>query len=253
MKVYYGYNKEPFLSELYVSDHLVDADFFPATDELSIIKWNLENPASEVTFVFKGNDSPEIYAIALDSQSGVAVDNIPMRGSSGLFFNNINREHLAQMYEELNVKLIILQFGGNYVPSDIDNFSGFENRFSSQISTLRELCPKAAILVVGVADMSMKDKNRYISYPNVEKVRDALRNAALKNNAAFWDLYEAMGGKNSMPSWVNATPPLATSDFVHFNTLGARTVANMLYNAIMYDYRKFLQQKFDDPFISEIN
>ena len=64
--------------------------------------------------------------------------------------------------------------------------------------------------------MSMKERNRYVSYPNIEKVRDALKQASFSAGAAYWDMFEAMGGRNSMPSWVFAQPPLASTDFVHF-------------------------------------
>jgi lysophospholipase L1-like esterase len=78
-----------------------------------------------------------------------------------------------------------------------------------------------------------------VTHPNLEGVRDAVKNAALQSGCAFWDMYEAMGGRNSMPSWVFADPSLAVSDFVHFNTRGARLIAEMLYNAIMYEYQEW--------------
>ncbi|MCK9208945.1 MAG: hypothetical protein M0P66_17675, partial [Salinivirgaceae bacterium] len=56
---------------------------------------------------------------------------------------------------------------------------------------------------------------------------------------AFWDLYSAMGGKNSMPSWVFAEPPLASPDFIHFNRQGGHLVAQMLFNALMHEYQKY--------------
>ena len=87
--------------------------------------------------------------------------------------------------------------------------------------------------------MSVKDKNHYITNPNVEKVRDALKSACFQAGAAFWDMYKAMGGKNSMPSWVFADPPLASDDFVHFNPRGAKTIAQMFYNAFILEYHKF--------------
>jgi hypothetical protein len=87
--------------------------------------------------------------------------------------------------------------------------------------------------------MSVKEKNRYVTNPNVEKVRDALKSAAFKSGAAFWDMYKAMGGENSMPSWVFANPPLASGDFVHFNSRGAKTIAQMFYNAFILEYHRF--------------
>lgn len=238
-RVFYSHNKEPFLNELYLDDRLLDADFFPSATRLKIIHWKFDSPSKDLLLRFRGRSSPEIYGIALDGTRGIAVDNIPLRGCSGLFFTLFDEQLLADMYKELNVKLFILQFGGNFVPSGLSNYTGYENWFSNQLNRIKKLCPGAAIIVIGVADMSVKDKNHYITNPNVEKVRDALRSAAFKSGAAFWDLYEAMGGNNSMPSWVFASPPLASGDFVHFNPRGAKTIAQMFYNAFIFEYHRF--------------
>jgi hypothetical protein len=42
-----------------------------------------------------------------------------------------------------------------------------------------------------------------------------------------------------MPSWVFANPPLASSDYVHFNERGARVLAEMFYNAFIHDYNLY--------------
>jgi hypothetical protein len=39
----------------------------------------------------------------------------------------------------------------------------------------------------------------------------------------------------------NANPSLASSDFVHFNPRGAKTIAQMFYNAFILEYQKFEQ------------
>jgi hypothetical protein len=84
--------------------------------------------------------------------------------------------------------------------------------------------------------MSRKWAGTYQSYPNIPLIRDAMRNAAFKNSCAFWDLYEAMGGENSMVAWVNNEPPLAGKDFTHFSHKGAEFVGEMLYNALISEY-----------------
>lgn len=238
-RIFYGQNREPFLNELFQDESLVDADILAATSRLKVIRWKLDDPANDITLKFKGRSSPEIYGIALDGRYGVAVDNIPLRGSSGLFFTRMDEKLMREMYRELNVKLFILQFGGNIVPAVLHSYNGYKNWFASQIRQLKKLCPGAAVLVIGVADMSLKDKDQYITNPNVEKVRDALRSAAFESGAAFWDMYEAMGGQNSMPSWVFADPPLASGDFVHFNLRGAKTIAQMFYNSFSFEYHRF--------------
>lgn len=237
-RVFYSHNREPFLTELYQGEVLTEAEMYPASSTLQTIRWIFDQPVSDIRIVFKGSDSPDIYGIALDGISGIAVDNIPMRGNAGLVFTKMDEALLRKHYKQLNTKLIILQFGGNVVPY-ITDYGYYERLFSAQIRKIKKVAPDVAIIVIGVSDMSIKEKNRYVTYPNLEKVRDALRKATLNNNAIYWDMYEAMGGKNSMPSWVFANPPLAAKDFVHFNPKGAKIIAHMFYNSFMYEYNLY--------------
>ena len=163
-----------------------------------------------------------------------------MRGSAGLVFSKIDPDLLKEMYDSLNVKLLLLQFGGNVVPYITDNYAYYERWFYRELSHLKSLVPDMSIIVIGVADMSMKEKDKYVSYPNLVNIRDALRSASFRADCAFWDMYGAMGGYNSMPSWVWAQPPLATADFVHFNEKGARVLAEMFYNAFIHDYNIYV-------------
>ena len=242
-RIFYGQNKQPFLNEILINDELYDADLIPPASSLKELKWVFDQPQQNIKINFTGPSSPEIYGISLESNSGIIVDNIAMRGCSGTVFTLIDIETLKAMYAKLDVKLFILQFGGNVVPHITDDYTYYERWFSRQIKLLESVCPDASVIVIGVADMSVKEKDRYVTYPNLEKVRHALRNATFKSGAAYWDMYKAMGGKNSMPSWVFAKPPLATKDFVHFNPKGASIIAQMFYNALMYDYNKFEKQE----------
>lgn len=239
-RILFGDNPEPVLYQLKADGELIDADFLPVGDGLHIKSWHFDESPEELTFIFKGTGSPDFYGIALDGDRGVAVDNIPMRGSAGLVFTRMDANLLAQLYDTLNVKMLILQFGGNVVPYIADNYNYYEQWFYGQLKYLKKLFPDIPILVIGVHDMSIKEKDRFVTYPNLEKIRDALKNATFKAGGAYWDMYEAMGGQNSMPSWVYAQPALAGSDFVHFNQKGARVIAEMFYNALYYEYEKYL-------------
>lgn len=183
-----------------------------------------------------------VYGLSFESRKGVIVDNIAMRGSSGLIFSRMDSSLLKNMYRDMKVKLMILQFGGNVIPYIKD--PGFYKRaFRRELRYLRRLCPDVPFIVIGPGDMSVKEDGKYITNAMVEPVRNALRDAALENGCAFWDMYEAMGGKNSMPSFVQADPPLAISDYVHFTPRGANLMSEMFYNALMEDYRRYLVQE----------
>lgn len=238
--LYYGNASQPVFYELYSNDELYDADFLEVTEQFRVKNWTFDEPPEQLEFRFKSSCSPDFYGIALDDDRGLAVDNVAMRGSAGLFFTRLDGEMLKKMYDDLQVKLLILQFGGNVVPYISKNDAYYERWFYRELSKLKSLMPDLSIIVVGVADMSFKEKDIYTTYPNLEHVRDALKSAAFRSDCAFWDMYSAMGGKNSMPSWVFAQPSLATSDFVHFNERGARVLAEMFYNAFMHDYNAYV-------------
>lgn len=195
---------------------------------------------------FRGTDSPDIYGISLEGDGGVIVDNIALRGSSGTFFNQINSSQLRTMYEELKVKLIILQFGGNTLPyvktkSMADNIGSY---LKSQILLLKRLAPGASILVIGPADMSVKEGEEYVTHPQLENLRDAIRKSAFDCNCAFFDMYECMGGRNSMVSWVEAG--IAAKDYIHFSSYGARKIATLLYAAMIRDFNAFIKRRKEE-------
>jgi len=169
------------------------------------------------------------------------MDNIAMRGSSGLVFSKMNREQQMKMMEYLSPRLILLQYGGNVVP--YMNAARYQRSFKRELDFLKELCPGVPVIVIGPSDMSRKVKGAFESYPGVEPVRDALKKATMDAGFAFWDLYEAMGGYNSMPSFVRADPPLANSDYIHFSKLGINLVAEMFYNALMLEYKEYQSQR----------
>jgi len=239
-RLYYGNASQPVFYELYSNGELYDADFLEVTEQFKVKNWTFEKTPERLEFRFKSSCSPDFYGIAMDGDRGLAVDNVAMRGSAGLFFTRLDGEMLKEMYENLQVKLLILQFGGNVVPYISDNYVYYERWFYRELSKLKSLMPDLPIIVIGVADMSVKEKDIFTTYPNLEHIRDALKSAAFKAGCPFWDMYSAMGGKNSMPSWVFAQPSLASSDFVHFNERGARVLAEMFYNAFMHVYNAYV-------------
>ena len=150
---------------------------------------------------------------------------------------------MKEMYNQLNVKLIIMQFGVNVVPHIVKSYAYYEQSFYRQLVVLKKMNPNIPFIVIGFSYMSRKVNGHYASYPNIKKIRTAQKNAAFKAGCAFWDMYEAMGGENSMPSWVFAQPPLAQKDFTHFSYKGSSIIAQMFYNALMYEYSNYLKQQ----------
>lgn len=232
--IFYGEANNGFSVKGYVDSNLKWFEEIEPTTDTKMLRWTFDEAPKHFHIEIEGEQSPDIYAITLDSPTGVAVDNLPFRGSKGTEFVRLDLAQMKQMGRYLPVGLIIYEFGVNAVANNSRSYKYYEENLCKQLRYLKKVWPKADILIVGVSDMSEKGINGYVTRQSVRKVIEAQRNAAFAEGCAFWNLYEAMGGYNSMPVWVDNH--LAQKDYTHFNREGGHRVAQMLFEAIMDEY-----------------
>lgn len=186
-----------------------------------------------------------IHAFLLDGDgSGIQYDNSAMRGCSGTIFTSIDASSMQPYFSLYDVPLIILQYGGNVVPyvKTEKQIADYCSSLRRQIAYLHRLSPRSKILFIGPSDMSANIDGKMQTYPNLPLLVDALRTLCRDNDVAFWSLYDAMGGKNSMERWVKSTPALAGSDHVHFTPAGAEYTADMLLEVLFDTYSLYIEQ-----------
>ena len=204
----------------------------------TLMRWDFGRPVEKARIVLGGN--AEIYGISTDGTSGVAVDNIPLRGCSGTIFTRISKTLMEESLELENAGLIILQFGGNYMPvaNSSERIGNYCKIIADQIQYFHAVAPGAKILFIGPSDMGTSRGGRIVTRPRLPEMVDSLKATALRNDAAYWDLFRMMGGENSMVQWVKHSPPLAGADYTHFTPLGAQKVGEALSKSFLtyYDY-----------------
>ena len=243
VKLFYGGAQTNTWCEFFDGPALSGADSLEAGGFFRVKEYNVGLGSLTHSFKFTWKESPDLYAVSLESDNGVYVDNIALRGSSGTFYHQINASQLKQFYDYLNVKLIILQFGGNALPSIKDptmavNYAGY---LRGQISIVKKLAPQASIIFIGPSDMSVKEGTDYVTHPQLENTRDAIKKVVLESGCAFFDMYDCMGGENSMPGWVDEK--LAATDYIHFSPQGARKIATLFYTALINEYNNYIKSK----------
>jgi hypothetical protein len=203
--------------------------------------WHFSRPVAKAAVQFSG--SAEIYGISADGENGVAVDNVPLRGCSGNIFTRISKPLMAESLDLTGTRLIILQFGGNYMPVARNTrvIEQYMEQIAAQIQYFHEVAPEAKILFIGPSDMGKSVNGRVVTWPRLPELVDSLKATALRNEAAYWDLYRMMGGENSMVQWVKHNPPLAGSDYIHFTPAGAQKVGETLTRSLLtyYDYYQY--------------
>jgi lysophospholipase L1-like esterase len=234
-KLMYGNCRDSVWLKVYIGSNEIHSSLLIDDKDYHVIDLPVNGPAL-LKYVFKGKDSPDIYAFSLEGTPGVLVDNIALRGASGTFFNNLNQDLQRRQFNDLSVDLFILQFGGNTVPylQDEKQVTDYASWLKSQIRNLKKMVPGATVILIGPSDMSTKVGETFATYPLLPKVVTAMKNAAHDSDAAYWDMYAAMGGENSMVAWVEKN--LAGNDYTHFSPQGSKYIIQMFYEALMQEY-----------------
>jgi lysophospholipase L1-like esterase len=174
------------------------------------------------------NGRGKVYGLSQESRTGVIVDNIPMRGCLGIVFTKMDSAQLSTFYREQNVRLIILQYGGNAIPSNKNpgTIQAIVKGLRQQVQYLQTCAPDASILFIGPSDMLTQTDGEWTTYPMVPYMDKLLRKMALEENIAYFSLFRWMGGAGSMLRWQEVG--LAGSDGVHFTRAGAKKAGNAI-------------------------
>ncbi len=156
-----------------------------------------------------------------------------MRGCLGLVFTKISSAQLNRFYNDANVSLIIMQFGGNAIPSNQNpgTIAAIVKGLREQVQYLKRCAPNASILFIGPSDMLTTIDGEVTTYPLVPYMDRLLRKMALEEEIAYFSLYRWMGGAGSMARWQEIG--LAGSDGVHFHRSGARKAGNAVADWIL--------------------
>ncbi len=249
IRLVYNNKTGPFRSTLTDRQNQISDTRSAKGEGVGSMAWVFDSSTTAVTLSAHGY--ADLYCVTVDNGPGVAVDNIPMRGCSGQQFTMVNQGLLTQAYAQLDVGIIILQFGGNSVPylNNEQSISTYCQSMGKQIDYLHRCCPKAKVLFIGPSDMSTRNKGVLQTYPMLPTLIDSLIVTANSHNAAYWSIYHAMGGWNSMLNWNKKG--LAGSDYIHFSQHGADKMGAKLAQAFADNYqlyclrRRFNQQKED--------
>ncbi len=176
-----------------------------------------------------------VYGVSLEDTTGVILDNYSIRGFSGTGLQNLSGEKLAQFNKLRQYDLIILGFGLNVTEAKRTEYKAYEAEMIKAVNHLKSSFPNASILLVGVPDRSYKDKGEYETMPGILAMIEHQKNICQKTGIVFWNLFEAMGGKNSMPLFVDSNPPKANKDYTHLTFSGGEYLGNLLYETFMYE------------------
>jgi len=237
--LHYGNLHSTLLMEVFQGDSLIVSDTLVRDGNYHAYTLNFSETPTALRYVFTGTASPDFYGFTLDGGYGLSVDNVAMRGASGTQFNSTDFALNAEMARDLNVRMIILQYGGNTVPylNPEKGVDTYIRQLRAQINSLRKYNPGLVILFIGPADMATKIDGAFQTYPLLEPLIDAMRQMCHDLGIPYWDTFKAMGGRNSVLAWREAN--MVASDYVHFSPKGTRVIGEHFINALLFEYQQY--------------
>ena len=186
------------------------------------------SPVSRIRLTFNALDPLHLYGVSFDKPTGVYVDNISVRGYSGMYFNAIPEDNIRAFQRAMDYDLIILQYGENVSNPGTTDYGFYHKGMIKTVNYLRQALPGVPILLISAHDRSVRKGSDYVTSPDIPILVTTQAKIASDTKSAFWNLLDAMGGLNSMRTWVQSNPPLASKDFTHFNRAGADKIGDKL-------------------------
>jgi lysophospholipase L1-like esterase len=198
---------------------------------------------NSISFNFPSNKSLKLYGLSFEDSSGVNLDNFGMKSNSGVNLNNILARKHVEFDSLQNYKLIVLQYGLNAVGPTTYNLKWYINSMTRVVKRIKKYYPQATILLLSVSDRATRVNGKIETMPTIPIMVEAQRKIAKEAGIAFWDLYNGIGGKNTIVKFVNSKPALANKDYTHLNFKGGEKVAEIFTNTFLFEYKKYHDKK----------
>jgi lysophospholipase L1-like esterase len=190
---------------------------------------------------------PVLYGVALEREvPGVVYDSLGLVGARAKRLLNFDQKHIARQIEHRDLNLLILGFGGNEADSPIERMQDYESEFEKVIRHMRGDHKDMACLVFAPLDQAHKNEyGRVVTMETVPHIVQAQKEAAEQTGCAFFNTFQAMGGKGAMIDWYRSRPQLAMGDFRHATPAGYEVLGNMFYKALLKGFAGYLEARAD--------
>lgn len=205
--------------------------------------------------------SEDIRDIAIDVQSGSVrlFGTSFAKNVSGVIYNSLGlngaqvqivvryfeqRQWAAQLQHE-RPDLVVINYGTNesMYPAYIETY--YRKELREVIRRVKTAVPDASVLVMSPMDHGQRGDGETV--PILPRIVEIQRETAAEMGCAFFNTFEAMGGRGTMARWYSMQPRLVSADFIHPLPGGARKVGVLLDRALCSGYERFKSNRSDIP------
>ena len=156
--------------------------------------------ADAITYNIEAGEGTAVFGASLEPVKGIVVDNLGLRGLPGFSLAKIPDATLRQFYRMRPYDLIIIHYGINCaVDGNPESFyKAYVKKMTEIVEKMKRACPGASIMVCNVSDRDQRSADGIRTMNAVKKLARYQRQIASESGVAFFDLFNAMGGDESM-------------------------------------------------------
>lgn len=170
------------------------------------------------------------YGIALEESRGITLDNMSLRGSSGLHLGRLDADLNRAFAKARPYDLIILQYGLNVANAKQKNYRGYASNMRRNIEHLRALYPEAEVMLMGVSDRAQRSGGELRTMAAIELLDAEQRAVAESLGLTYFSLLDAM---RSLGGVVEMSRRGETSkDYTHLSHKGGTRLAGVFLEAL---------------------
>ena len=175
--------------------------------------------------------------IAERSGPGVVVDTLGIGGTRAQNMLTWDETVWGDNVRRRDPDLVVLFYGTNESTFSNVPMSSYEADLRAVLEKLKRVAPQASCLLMGPGDFPIPNGDgTFMPRPRISEIVDAQSRIAPEFGCGFWDTQAFMGGVLSMTQWVNADPPMAKPDHIHFTRRGYVRIGMAIADALMANY-----------------
>lgn len=176
--------------------------------------------------------------------SGIVVDNFGMLSSRASSLVRMDSKRWKQQLKSRGVNLASFSFGTNSAgPGKPSSkwIESYKKVYEHVLKSAQGLEEDRDCMVLGMLTRASRTAQGIEQLPSVEPLVEAQRETAIGSGCAFWNMNAAMGGAKGPGQWYNSAPRLLGSDFTHPTRAGYKKLAQLFYQALLYEFKIYLE------------
>jgi len=212
-------------------------------------KASVSVPDGEASMTIRtlGSGDVRMFGVVLERDvPGVVYDALGALGGRANLWGAMNADHWKEQMTLRDPALVVLQYGTNESEMGHIDEDQYTKWMTSLIDKVKAAAPNASILVAAPLDRAEKDDNGNLrTMKTILKIVELQEKIAKDRGVAFWNTFEAMGGKGSMAKWVHKG--LAGSDLTHPSPEGATLLGDLFFKSLVTGYDAYASRNKDAP------